>query len=47
MKNMNWTAEQAMTALGIAESDRASYLEKIGNSWSSAFADNKTADQMK
>ena len=32
MKNMNWTAEQAMTALGIAESERASYLEKIGNS---------------
>ncbi len=32
MKNMNWTAEQAMTALGITESERASYLEKIGNS---------------
>ena len=31
MKNMNWTAEQAMTALGIAESEQASYLEKIGD----------------
>lgn len=32
MKNMNWTAEQAMTDIGIAESDRESYLEKISNS---------------
>jgi len=28
MKNMNWTAEQAMNALGIAESDRHPILKR-------------------
>ncbi len=29
MKNMNWTADQAMNALGIAEEDRAIYMSRL------------------
>ena len=29
MKNMKWSAEQAMTALGIAENDQAKYAAQL------------------
>ena len=29
MKNMKWSAEQAMTSLGIAENDQAKYAAQL------------------